>query len=118
MEKDPCQSKGKDKVPNPIPKEAPSKNKGPQFEGQTSNERIVKEIILAQLSQLHLIVGKLVDAEKFGVELEVQKRAVADEQRGMAILHKQVGDLEAKCKKLEEDLAKMDKAWKMERFQL
>ena len=36
----------------------------------------------------------------------------------MAILHKQVGDLEAKCAKLEVDLTKMDKAWRMERLQL
>ena len=72
IEKDPHQSKGKDKVPDPIPKE-PSKNKGPQVEGQTSSERIVKEVILAQLSQLLLTVDKLVDAEKIGSELEVQK---------------------------------------------
>ena len=78
----------------------------------------MKEVILAQLSQLQLTVGKLVDAKKVEVELEVQKRAVANKQRGMAILHKQVGDLEAKCKKLEEDLAKMDKAWKVEQLQL
>ena len=44
------QSKGKEKVLDPILKEAPSKNKGPQFEGQTSSEHIVKEVILAQLS--------------------------------------------------------------------
>ena len=118
IEEDPRQSKGKDKVPDPIPKEAPSKNKGPQFEGQTSSERIMKEVILAQFSQLQLTVGKLVDAEKVGAELEVQKRAVADKQRGIAILHKQVGDPEAKCKKLEEDLAKMDKVWRLERLQL
>ena len=118
IEEDPCQSKGKDKVPDPIPKEAPSKNKGPQFEGWTNSERTVKEVILAQLSQLQLTVGKLVDAEKIGAKLEVQKRAVADKQRGIAILHKQVGDLEAKCKKLEEDLARTDKAWRMERLQL
>ena len=49
---DPNQSKGKEKVPDPIPKEVPSKNKGPQFEGQTSSERTMKEVILAQLSQL------------------------------------------------------------------
>ena len=71
-EEDPCQSKGKDKVPDPIPKELPSKNKGPQFEGQTSSEHTAKLVILVQLSQLQLTVGKLVDAEKFGVELEVQ----------------------------------------------
>ena len=100
IEEVPCQSKGKDKVPDPIAKEAPSKNKGPQFEGQTSSKRTVKEIILAQLSQLQLTVGKLVDAEKVGSEFEVQKRIVTDKQRGIAILHKQVGDLEAKCKKL------------------
>ena len=78
----------------------------------------MKEVILAQLSQLQLTVGKLVDAEKVGVELEVQKRALVEKQRRMAILHKQVGDLEAKCKKLEEDLTKMDKAWRIERLQL
>ena len=48
-----------------------------------------------------LTVGKLVDAEKIGSELEVQKRAVADKQRGIAILRKQVEDWETKCKKLE-----------------
>ena len=49
---DPNQSKGKEKMPEPIPKEVASKNKGPQFEGQTSSERTVKEVILAQISQL------------------------------------------------------------------
>ena len=117
IEENPRQSKGKDKVPDPIPKEAPSKNKGPQFEGHTSSERTVKEVILAQLSQLQLIVGKLVDAEEIGSELEVQKKAVADKQRGIAILHKQVEELEAKCKKLEGDVARMDKAWRMDRLQ-
>ena len=36
----------------------------------------------------------------------------------MAILQKQVVDLEAKCKKLEADLATIDKAWRLERLQL
>ena len=82
-EEDPHQSKGEDKVPNPTPKELPSKNMGPQFEGQSSSEQTVKEVILAQISQLQLIVGKLVDVEKLGVELEVQRKAVAEKQRGM-----------------------------------
>ena len=73
-----CQSKGKDKVPNPTPKELPSKNKGPQLEGQSTDERTVKEVILAQLSQLQLTIGKLVDADKMGVELDVQKKLVAE----------------------------------------
>ena len=67
IEEDRCQSKGKDKVPDLIPKEAPSRNKGPQFEGQTNSERTMKEVIMAQLSQLQLTVGKLVDAEKVGL---------------------------------------------------
>ena len=113
---DPNQSKGKEKVPDPIPKE-PSKNKGPQFEGQTSSERTMKEVILAQLSQLQLTVGNLVDAEKIGSELEVQKRAVADKQRGIDILRKQIEGWEKKCKKLEGDVARMDKAWRMDRLQ-
>ena len=75
---DPCQSKGKDKVPNPILKELPSKNKGPQFEGQSSGERTVKEVILAQLFQLQLLVSKLVDVETIGVELDVQKKLVVE----------------------------------------
>ena len=36
----------------------------------------------------------------------------------MAILQKQVVDLEAKHAKLEADLATMDKAWRIERLQL
>ena len=115
--KDLSQSKGKEKVPDPIPKEAPNKNKGPQFEGHTSSERTVKEVILAQLSQLQLTVGKLVDAEKIGSELEVQKRAVVDKQREIAILCKQVEGWKEKCKKLEGDVARMDKAWRMDRLQ-
>ena len=110
---DPNQSKGKEKVPDPIPKE-PSKNKGPQFEGQTSSERTVKEVILAQLSQLQLTVDKLVDAEKIGSELEVMKRAVAGKQRGLDILRKQIEGWEEKCKKLEGDVARMDKAWRVD----
>ena len=117
IEGDPNQSKGKEKVPDPIPKEAPSKNKGPQFEGQTNSERTVKEVILAQLSQLQLTVGKLVDAEKIGSELEVQKRAVADKQRGLDILCKQIEGWEEKCKKLEGDVVRMDKDWRMNRLQ-
>ena len=49
---DPNQSKGKEKVPDPIPRGVPSKNKGLQFEGQTSSERTIKGVILTQLSQL------------------------------------------------------------------
>ena len=77
----------------------------------------MKEVILAQLSQLRLTVGKLVDAEKIGSELEVQKRAVADKQRGLDILLKQIEGWEEKCKKLEGDVARMDKAWRMDRLQ-
>ena len=40
-----------------------------------------------------------------------------DKQRGIAILRKQVEDWEEKCKKLEGDLARMDKAWRMDRLQ-
>ena len=116
IEEDPNQSKGKEKVPDPIPKE-PSKNKGPQFEGQTSSERTVKEVIPAQLSQLQLTVGKLVDAEKIGLELEVQKRAVADKQRRLDILYKQIEGWEEKCEKLEGDVARMDKAWRTDQLQ-
>ena len=65
------QSKGKDKIPNLVPKEMPSKNRGSQFEGQSSGERTVKEVLLAQLFQLQLTVSKLVDGEKIGVELDV-----------------------------------------------
>ena len=75
---DPRQSKGKDEAPDPVPKEVPIKSKGTQFEGQSSSEQTVKEVILAQLSQLQLTVIKLVDAEKVGVELEVQKKAVVE----------------------------------------
>ena len=114
---DPNQSKGKEKVPDPIPKEVPSKNKGPQFEGQTNSEHTMKEVILAQLSQLQLTVDMLVDVEKIGSELEVQKRAVADKQRRIDILRKQIEGWEEKCKKLEEDVLRMDKAWRMDRLQ-
>ena len=107
---DPNQSKGKEKVPDPIPKGVPSKNKGPQFEGQTSSECSVKEVILAQLSQLQLTVDKLVDAETIGSKLEVMKRAVVDKQRGIDILCKQIEGWEEKCKKLEVDSSTMDKA--------
>ena len=86
--KDPKQSKGKEKMPKPIPKEVASKNKGPQFEGQTSSERTVKEVILAQISQLQLTVEKLVDVETIGSEMEVMKRAAMDKQRGIDILCK------------------------------
>ena len=114
---DPNQSKGKEKVPDPIPKGVPSKNKGPQFEGQTSSERSVKEVILAQLSQLQLTVDKLVDAETIGSNLEVMKRAVVDKQKGIDILRKQIEGWEEKCKNLEGDVARMDKAWRMDRLQ-
>ena len=114
---DPNQSKGKKKVPEPIPKGVPSKNKGPQFEGQTSSERIVKEVILAQLSQLQLTVEKLVDAETIGSELEVMKKAAMDKQRGIDILCKQIDGWEEKCKNLEGDITRMDKAWRTDRLQ-
>ena len=114
---DPNQSKGKEKVPDPILKGVPSKNKGPQFEGQTSSERIVKEVILAQLSQLQLTVEKLVDAETIGSELEVMKRAAVDKQRGIDILRKQIKGWEEKCKNLEGDITRMDKAWRTDRLQ-
>ena len=68
----------------------PSKNKGLQFEGQTNSDRTIKEVILAQLSQLQLTVEKLVDAETIGSKLEVMKRAAMDKQRGIDILHKQI----------------------------
>ena len=71
---------------------------------------------MAQLSQLQLTISKLVDAKRIGVELDVQKKMVAEQKRGMAILQKQVLDGEAKCEKLEVDLTTMDKAWKMERL--
>ena len=77
----------------------------------------MKEVILAQLSQLQLTVDKLVDAETIGLELEVMKRAVADKQRGLDILRKQIEGWEEKCKKLEEDVLRMDKAWRMDRLQ-
>ena len=112
------QSKGKDKVPDPVPKEMPSKNIESQFEGQSSGERTIKEVLLAQLSQLQLTVSKLVDAQRIGVELDFQKKVVAEQKRGMAILQKQVLDGEAKCEKLEADLTTMDKTWRMERLQL
>ena len=114
---DPNQSKGKEKMPEPIPKEVASKNKGPQFDGQTSSERTVKEVILAQISQLQLTVEKLVDAETIGSELEVMKRAAMDKQRGIDILHKQIEGWEEKCKNLEADITKMDKAWRTDRLQ-
>ena len=66
---DPNQSKGKEKVPDLIARGVPSKNKGLQFEGQTSSERTIKEVILAQLSQLQLTVEKLVDAETIGSKI-------------------------------------------------
>ena len=50
------QSKGKDKVLDPVPKEMPSKNRRPQ----SSGEWTIKEVVLAQLFQLQLIVNKLV----------------------------------------------------------
>ena len=65
-----------------------------------------------------MTLSKLVDAEKVEVELDVQKKAVVEKQRGMAILQKQVVDLEAKCKKLEADLTTMDKAWRLKRLHL
>ena len=114
---DPNQSKGKEKVPDPIPRGVPSKNKGLQFEGQTSSERTVKEVILAQLSQLQLTVEKLVDAETIGSELEVMKRAAVDKQRGIDILRKQIEGWEEKCKNLEGDITRMDKAWRTDRLQ-
>ena len=75
----------------------PSKNRGSQFEGQSSGEQTVKEV---------------------GVELDVQKKVKAEQKKGMAILQKQVLDGEAKCEKLEVDLTTMDKAWRMDRLQL
>ena len=42
QEEDTCQSQGKDKVLDSILKETPSKNKGSQFEGQSSGERTVQ----------------------------------------------------------------------------
>ena len=104
-------------MPEPIPKEVASKNKGPQFEGQTNSERTVKEVILAQISQLQLIVEKLVDVETIGSELEVMKRAAMDKQRGIDILRKQIEGWEEKCKNLEADITKMDKAGKTDRLQ-
>ena len=114
---DPNQSKGKEKMPEPIPKEVASNNKGPQFEGQTSSERTLKEVILAQISQLQLTVEKLVDAETIGSELEVMKRAAMDKQRGIDILCKQIEGWEEKCKNLEADITKMDKAWRTDCLQ-
>ena len=113
-----CESKEKNKVPDLVPKEMPSKNKGPQFEGQSSSGWTVKEVILAQLSQLQLTVSKLVNGEKIGVELDVQKKVVVEQKRGMTILQKQILDGEAKCEKLEADLTTMDKSRRMERLQL
>ena len=49
----------------------PSKNRGPQFEGQSSGKQTIKEVLLAQLFQLQLTISKLVDREKIGVELDV-----------------------------------------------
>ena len=65
-----------------------------------------------------MTVSKLVDGEKIGVELDVQKKMVAKQKKGIAILQKQVLDGEAKCEKLEADLTILDKAWRMERLQL
>ena len=45
------------------------------------------------------------------------KRAVADKQRGLDILRKQIEGWEEKCKKLEEDVLRMDKAWRIDRLQ-
>ena len=48
----------------------------------------MKEVILAQLFQLQLTFSKLVEGEKVEVELDIQKKLVAEKQRGMAILQK------------------------------
>ena len=114
---DPNQSKGKEKMLDPILKGVPSKNKGLHFEDQTSSERTVKEVILAQLSQLQLTVEKLVDVETIGSELEVMKRAVVDKQRGIDIVRKQIEGWEEKCKNLKGDITRMDKAWRADRLQ-
>ena len=67
---------------------------------------------------MQLKVNKLVDGEKIGVELDVQKKVVAEQKRGMAIVQKQVLDGEVKCVKLQVDLTSMDNASRMERLSL
>ena len=42
---------------------------------------------------------------------------MADKQRGIDILHKQIEGWEEKCKNLEGDITRMDKAWRTDRLQ-
>ena len=54
---------------------------------------------------------------QLGQKLEVMKKATMDKQRGIDILRKQIEGWEEKCKNLEGNITRMNKAWRTDRLQ-
>ena len=77
-----------------------------------------KELLLYQLSQLQLTASRLKDGKEIGVELAVQKKLVVEQKKSIEVLKGKLAKHNAKCVKLEVDMAQMDRSWRMKRLSL